>query len=117
MLRRESRTYVNKKPTEMTVMWFPRAIVNDAPELETGESIQVVSMIEGTGRSIDRTVNRIRSRYIKQSEIDVLGGDETTIVFQHLHATMAADEPVEVVVNVKMAEGTVISFETNEEGI
>ena len=55
VFRRVSRTYLGDRPVEDTAMHFPPAVVADIPGLATDEQIQVVRLIEATGRKITRT--------------------------------------------------------------
>ncbi len=115
VLARSSRTYLDERPVENTTMYFPPAVVEAAPDLERAEAISVVALIEATGRQIGWTRNLISARHATTDERDVLRLPADGIVFEHVHATLTTDfEPVEVVVNVKPADGTVLMVETDE---
>lgn len=87
ILRRVSRTYLNDRPVEDTAMHFPATVVADVPELETAESIQVVRLIEATGRKITRTVNQVRARLATPQESELLQLLTPAVVFEHAHGT------------------------------
>lgn len=116
IFRRLSRTYLNDRPVEDTAMHFPAAVVADVPELETADNIQVVRLIEATGRKIIRTVNQVRARLATPQESELLQLLTPAVVFEHTHGTYGADdEPLEAVINIKPAgDGTVLTFETYE---
>lgn len=115
VLCRRSRTYVDSKPVEETTMHFPRRIVKDAPALDGSDDIAVVPLIEGTGRTIERTINRLRARLATEAEVEALQLEPPTIVFEHTHGTYTSDgEAVEAVINIKPAAGTLLTFETYE---
>lgn len=117
VLRRVSRTYTagSATPVEHTAMHFPASVVADAPELETAPAIRVVAMIEATGRTIDRTHNRIAARLATELELATFGLDGPAAVVDHTHATLSATgEPVEAVINIRPASGNVITFDTYE---
>jgi GntR family transcriptional regulator len=115
VFRRVSRTYLADLPVEDTAMHFPAAVVADVPGLATDDDIQVVRLIEATGRKITRTVNRLRARLASRQETDLLRLTAPAVVFEHAHGTYGADdEPLEAVINIKPAEGTVLTFETYE---
>lgn len=116
VVRRQSRTYLDGVPVEMTSMHFPVAVINDAPELETAESIKVVEMIEQTGRTIGATnPNYVTARPATKDEADILRIDPGGYVFEHLHLTAGADgEPLEAVRNVRSTKGNRLVFHTNE---
>lgn len=115
VFRRVSRTYVDDVPTEDTAMHFPPAVIAAVPDLEIADSIQVVRMIEATGRRITRTVNEVSARVATQDETDLLRLPTPAVVFEHVHGTYGADdEPLEAVVNIKPAHNAVLTFETYE---
>lgn len=117
VLARRSRIYVDDVPVEETTMYFPTGIVAEAPDLETAESIKVVDLIEGTGRVITSTENRILARPATQDEIDILrlDGAGPPIVYEWTHCTRDADGvAVEAVINVKPAYRSVLVFHTWE---
>jgi GntR family transcriptional regulator len=115
VLRRVSRTYLDNRPIEDTAMHFPAPVVSDVPSLAAEEDIQVVRLIEATGRKITRTVNRVRARLATADERDLLQLTDPAVVFEHTHGTYGADdEPLEAVINIKPAEGGVLTFETYE---
>jgi GntR family transcriptional regulator len=115
VFRRVSRTYLGNRPVEDTAMHFPPAVIADVPGLATDDDIQVVRLIEATGRKITRTVNRLRARQASAQEIDLLQLVAPAVVFEHTHGTYGADdEPLEAVVNIKPADNTVLTFETYE---
>lgn len=115
VFRRASRTYVNDRPVENTAMHFPAAIVSGVPRLTAEDDIHVVPLIEATGRKITRTVNRLHARLATIREIDLLHLVTPAVVFELIHGTYGADdEPLEAVINVKPANGTVLTFETYE---
>ena len=96
-------------------MHFPAAVIADVPDLETEDSIQVVRMIEATGRKITRTTNQVRARLANPEETDLLRLSAPAVVFEHTHGTYGADdEPLEAVTNIKPAAGAVLTFETYE---
>jgi GntR family transcriptional regulator len=115
VLHRRSRTYADGQPIEETTMHFPRAVVDDAPQLDEAGDIKVVAMIEATGRTIDRTVNRLRARPASADEAEALHLSPGSIVFEHTHCTYTdAGEAVEAVINIKPAEDAVLTFDTYE---
>jgi len=115
VFKRRSRTYVNAVPTEDTSMFFPPPIVKAAPRLETDEHIQVVRIIEEAGYLITRTANSIRARHANATEQKLFGIDANGIVIEHTHGTYGAeDETLEAVINVRPAQGNVVTFDTYE---
>lgn len=115
VFQRSSRTYVNDVPTEDTSMFFPAAIIRAVPRLETEERIQVVRLIEEAGHVVTRTANEIRARRATTSEQELFGIDTEGIVFEHSHGTYGAEgEALEAVINVRPAQGNVITFDTYE---
>jgi DNA-binding GntR family transcriptional regulator len=115
IFQRCSRTYVDDVPAEDTSMFFPAAIVKAAPQLETDDRIQVVSLIEATGHVVTRTANEIRARHATPAEQELFGADPHGIVLEHSHGTYGADgEALEAVINVRPAHGNVITFDTYE---
>lgn len=115
VFQRCSRTYVNDIPTEDTSMFFPAAIVKAVPRLESEERIQVVQFIEEAGYVVTRTTNEIRARHANPSEQELFGIDVNGIVIEHGHGTYGAkDEALEAVINVRPAQGNVITFDTYE---
>jgi GntR family transcriptional regulator len=115
VFRRVSRTYTGGRLVENTAMHFPAAIVNDAPGLAIDDDIHVVLLIEAAGRKITRTVNRLHARLATVPETDLLQLVSPAVVFELTHGTYGDDdEPLEAVVNVKPADGTVLTFETFE---
>lgn len=115
VFQRCSRTYVDDVPTEDTSMFFPAAIIATAPRLEDEERIQVVAFIEDAGHVVTRTKNEIRARYANDSEQKLFGIDENGIVIEHAHGTYGAEgEALEAVINVRPAQGNIVTFETFE---
>ncbi|MEU6191014.1 UTRA domain-containing protein [Nocardia sp. NPDC004573] len=115
VFHRRSRTYVNNAPTEDTSMFFPESIVKAAPRLESEERIRVVALIEDAGHVVTRTANEIRTRHANSSEQEIFGIDSNGIIIEHIHGTYgAADEALEAVINVRPAQGSVITFDTYE---
>ena len=115
VLCRRSRTYIDGRPVEETTMHFPRRIVKDAPALDESNDIVVISLIEGTGRTIERTINRLRARFATDAEAEAFQLEPPTIVFEHTHGTYTSDgEAIEAVINIKPAARTVLTFETYE---
>ncbi len=115
VFRRRSRTYVDDVATEDTSMFFPEAIVREAPGLERDERIQVVRLIEQAGHLVARTSNEIRVRHADGAEQAVFGLQPTDIVIEHSHGTYDANGmAVEAVINVRPASGNVITFDTDE---
>ncbi|WP_280312286.1 GntR family transcriptional regulator [Nocardia abscessus] len=115
IFRRHSRTYLNDVLTENTLMFFPEKIVREVPALEVDSQIRVVALIEGAGHVVTRTENQIRARTATELESEIFGLAEPGIVFEHSHGTFGADgEPLEAVINVRPANGNVITFETFE---
>jgi GntR family transcriptional regulator len=115
VFQRCSRTYVDDIPQEDTSMFFPSAIVAAAPRLESEEHIQVVTFIEDAGHVVTRTANEIRARHPTTSEQQLFGIDANSIVIEHSHGTYGAQgEALEAVINVRPAQGNVITFETFE---
>jgi DNA-binding GntR family transcriptional regulator len=115
VFQRCSRTYVDDIPTEDTSMFFPAEVVKAARGLETDERIQVVSLIEEAGYLITRTANEIRARHPNAIERELFAIDSTAIVIEHIHGTYGAEgEALEAVVNVRPAQGNVVTFDTYE---
>ena len=115
VFQRRSRTYVDDVATEDTSMFFPEAIVREAPGLERDERIQVVRLIEQAGYLVARTSNEIRVRHANDAEQAVFGLQPTDIVIEHSHGTYDANGmAVEAVINVRPASGNVITFDTDE---
>jgi DNA-binding GntR family transcriptional regulator len=116
VFRRVSRTYLGDQPVEDTAMHFPAAVIADAPALETDDTIQVVRLIEATGRRITRTDNQVRARPATDEERALLQlPDAAGIVLELIHGTYGPDdEPLEAVINVKPATGVVLTFQTDE---
>jgi DNA-binding GntR family transcriptional regulator len=115
VFQRCSRTYVDDVPTEDTSMFFPAGIIKAAPRLETDEHIQVVRIIEEAGYLITRTANEIRARHANTTEHELFRMDTNEIVIEHTHGTYGAeDEALEAVVNVRPAQGNVVTFDTYE---
>ncbi len=129
VLARTSRTVVDGRPLELTTMYFPQAVVEDVAARpmhhpHTGEAlaafddpagnILVVAQIEATGRSITGTRNRITARQATDEESNALAVQAQAVVLVHTHVTMAGDEPVEAVVNVRSSDHSVITFDTYE---
>lgn len=115
VFQRVRRTYLGNRPVEDTAMHFPAAVITDVPGLAADEDIQVVRLIEATGRTITRTVNRLRARLATAQESDLLQLVGPAVVFEHIHGTYGADdEPLEAVINIKPADGSVLTFETYE---
>jgi GntR family transcriptional regulator len=115
VLRRASHTYLDGRLIEVTTMHFPAAVVEAVPALESDQDIRVVELIEATGRRITRTANRLRARLATDHELDQFQMTAPSVVFEHAHGTYGADdEPLEAVVNIKPAEGALLTFETYE---
>ncbi|MBC7299455.1 UTRA domain-containing protein [Nocardia salmonicida] len=115
VMRRNSRTFIDDVATEDTILFFPEAIAAAAPELETADRIQVVALIEDAGHTVTRTANEIRARHATTSEQELFGIDANNIVIEHIHGTYGATgEPLEAVINVRPAQGGVITFDTYE---
>ena len=116
VLHRRSRTVENgSATTELTSMFFPRALVKEVPELDEDGGIKVVELIEATGRTIQGTRNSIIWRPANESEADALEIPAGSHVVEHTHGTYAEDEePVEAVINVYRATGTRLTFDTYE---
>lgn len=115
VFQRCSRTYVDDVLTEDTSMFFPEAIVEAAPRLEGEERIQVVHLIEEAGHVVTRTTNEIRARHANTAEQTLFGIDASGIVIEHSHGTYGADgEALEAVINVRRAQGNVVTFDTYE---
>ncbi len=115
VFQRCSRTYINDLPAEDTSMFFPASIVNAAPRLETDENIQVVKLIEDAGRVVTRTSNEIRARHATTTEQELFGVDANGIVIEHSHGTYdMRGEALEAVINVRPADGNVVTFDTYE---
>jgi GntR family transcriptional regulator len=115
VLHRHSRTYIDDVLTEDTSMYFPVAIVRTAPRLETEERLQVVAFIEEAGYVVTRTTNEIRARHANANERTLFKLNANGIVFEHSHGTYGAhDEALEAVINVRPAQGNVITFDTYE---
>jgi GntR family transcriptional regulator len=115
VFQRRSRTYVDDVPTEDTSMFFPAAIVQAAPRLESEERIQVVRFIEQAGHVVTRTANEIRARHATPSEQELFGLDAHGVVIEHSHGTYGAkDEALEAVINVRPARNNVVTFDTYE---
>ena len=76
---------------------------------------KVGPLIEATGRMILRTTNRLRARLATADKRDVFQLAGPAVVFEHTHGTYTdADEPLEAVVNIKPADGAVLTFDTYE---
>ncbi|WP_280426403.1 GntR family transcriptional regulator [Nocardia carnea] len=115
VFRRRSRTLVDDVATEDTTMFFPEPVVAAAPELETAERIQVVALIEDAGHVVTRTANEIRARHASTAEQQIFGIDAHSIVIEQVHGTYGATgEALEAVINVRPAQGGVITFDTYE---
>ncbi len=115
VLQRRSRTYVNDRPVQDTVTHFPRAVVDDLPELEGTSPIPVVELLEGTGRVIASTDNRVWARLASADERDLFRLVEPAVVLVDAHVVCTAGgEPVKAAENVKPAPGTVLRFGTDE---
>jgi len=116
VFRRRSRTYVDDVATEDTSMFFPEAIIREAPGFERDERIQVVRLIEQAGHHlVARTSNEIRVRHANDAEQAVFGLQPTDIVIEHSHGTYDANGvAVEAVINVRPASRNVITFDTDE---
>jgi GntR family transcriptional regulator len=115
VFRRISHTYVSGRLVENTAMHFPATVVSDVPGLAAEDDIHVVLLIEATGRKITRTVNRLHARLATPEETDLLQLVAPAVVFELTHGTYGSDdEPLEAVVDVKPADGTVLTFETYE---
>ena len=117
VLRRVSRTHADwaSRPIEHTAMHFPAPVVADAPDLETAAAIQVVAMIEATGRTIATTANRITARMATELELAAFALAGPAAVIEHAHATITDQgEVVEAVINVRPGAGNVITFGTWE---
>ena len=78
-------------------------------------------VLEDAGHRIIRTSNEARSRLATEAELRAFGTDPALqplagrVVIEITHATYGAgDEPLEAVVSVRPAAGTVIVFETYE---
>lgn len=115
IFQRCSRTYINEIPTEDTSMFFPTNIVKAAPRLENEDHIQVVKFIEDAGYTVTRTANEIRARHASPSEQQLFGIDSHSIVIEHSHGTYdTKGEALEAVINIRPAQGNIITFETYE---
>lgn len=115
VFQRCSRTYIGDVPTEDTSMFFPAPIVRDVPGLEHDEHIQVLTLIENAGYVVTRTANEISARHANSSEQELFEVDVNSIVIEHSHGTYGAHgEALEAVVNVRLAKGAVVTFDTFE---
>jgi len=115
VFHRCSRTYVNDVPEEDTSMYFPAAIIGEAPGLESDDRIQVVALIEGAGRIVTRTENEVRARHADPAEQQLFGIDANGIVIEHSHGAYGAEgEALEAAINVRPAHGNVLTFDTYE---
>ncbi|MET7772403.1 GntR family transcriptional regulator [Nocardia sp. NPDC005366] len=115
IFRRHSRTYLNDVVTENTLMFFPEGIVREVPALEVDSQIRVVALIESAGHVVTRTENQIRARIATADESEIFDLAEHSVVFEQSHGTFGADgEPLEAVINVRPAQGNVITFDTFE---
>ncbi len=115
VFKRRSHTYVDAVVVEDTTMFFPQAIVNVAPGLENDERIKVVALIEAAGHVVTRTVNQLRSREASDAEQKLFGIKGNSHVIEHISGTYGANgEPLEAVINIRPAQGNVITFETYE---
>lgn len=115
VFQRCTRTYVNGTPTEETALFFPESVIRAVPRLETEERIYIVPFIEAAGYVITRTANEIRARHATDNEQEIFGIDETDVIIEHAHGTYGSnDEPLEAVINVRPAQGNVVTFDTYE---
>jgi GntR family transcriptional regulator len=115
VLHRRSQTTERGTVTELTSMFFPRAIVKAAPQLDEDGPIKVVELIEATGRTITSTRNSIVVRPSTKTEADALGIEVGDCVIEHTHGTFDDDgEPVEAVINVCQTRNTMLTFDTYE---
>lgn len=113
VFRRVSRTLLDDQVVEETTMYFPAAVIVEAPGLETNDDIKVVHLIEQAGHRIAHTSNQIRVRKPTVEERDLLATGE--VVYELTHVTRSSTgQPLEAVVNVKPADGAVLTFETIE---
>jgi DNA-binding GntR family transcriptional regulator len=115
VFHRHSRTLINNVATEDTSMYFPAPIIEAVPRLEQEDSIRVVPFIEEAGFVITRTSNEIRARHANNTEQELFGMTAEGIVIEHAHGTFGANgEALEAVINVRPAEGNVVTFDTYE---
>lgn len=115
VFQRCSRTFVDNTLTEDTQMFFPAEIVKNAPRLETDDSIQVVALVEEAGYIVTRTSNEIRARRVTASEQELFGSGADAIMIEHAHGTYGAEgEALEAVINVRPAQGSIVTFDTYE---
>jgi GntR family transcriptional regulator len=112
---RRSQTQLEGRVIEVTTMYFPAPIITAVPALAADGDVRVVRLIEATGRKITRTTNRIVARLATAHEAQTLQLNGGAVVFEHTHGTYTStDEPVEAVLNIKSAEGAVLTFDTYE---
>jgi len=115
VFQRLTRTYVNDVTTEDTTLAFREDVVRKASRLETEERLFVVTFLEEAGYVVTRTANEIRARQATDAERELFGLQDAAVVFEHVHGTYGSDdEPLEAVVNVRPADGNVITFDTYE---
>jgi DNA-binding GntR family transcriptional regulator len=115
VFQRNTRTYVNDVVTEETALYFPEAVIQAVPRLETEERIFIVPFIEAAGFVITRTANELRARHATAGEQEIFNIEPSDIVIEHAHGTYGANgEPLEAVINVRPAAGQVITFDTYE---
>ncbi len=115
VFKRCTRTYVNDSPTEETALFFPEPIIRAVPRLETEERIYIVPFIEEAGFVVTRTANEIRARHANANEQEIFELDASGIVIEHAHGTYGSKgESLEAVINVRPAQGNVVTFDTYE---
>jgi GntR family transcriptional regulator len=114
---------IDGRVAELSTSYFPAAVAEGTTLTTSGEFPPggVVRALEEAGRHVLRTYNEARSRLASDEELAVFGADpalqplDGRVVIEIIHGTFGLDdEPLEVVVSVRPANGNVLVFETYE---
>ena len=120
---RGRETLIGGRVAELSVSWFPRDVADRASLTTRGPFPPggIVRALEDAGYRVTRTRNEVRARLATDEELRTFGPDPALvplrgrIVVEVTHVTHGAgDEPLEAVVSVRSATGSVIAFETQE---
>lgn len=120
---RSRQMLVDDRVAELSVSYFPAAVAEGTLLTSPGSFPPggVVRVLEEAGHRVVRTYNEMRARLAVGEELEAFGPDPgiaplaDRIVIELVHATYGpGDEPLEAVVSVRPAAGSVVTFETDE---
>lgn len=120
---RARQALIDDRVAELSVSYLPLELAEGTVLTTAGPYPPggMVAALESTGHRVVWTANEARARLATEEELGAFGVDpalaplESRIVIEIMHATYGAeDEPLEVVVSVRPADGNVIVFQTYE---